>query len=377
MDDEARQQKSHARSLSSHSYWQVNKHLARKIGVLEVLLLAEFLYREDQYLDHPNPDRMDRDRYFDFPQQKIAKYTSLSPKVQKRCCDTLKAVGILQTKQAGIPRKKWYRINHDAIDAILESGDNRAANKSRPKGYTDNDVQSQPIQSLPKGDASIAQREILASPKRRNSIKDNKNLTKNLTTTTVVDVVAPDLQNLCTFLGLTIAGLRKIATQHHVQDLAEFLLAVAYYRQFPETSQPLNILRLLRAGDCFEHGQSIYVSSTPKLPSTPAPPENVRGNAEERASPPNDDEGDAPDVALGAFDWTAIQQTFCAKLDPLVYRAIFSGVHAQMPTPGQVIVAVPSARIKHELCEKWQDALTWAILEQTGQKPTIIFEVRT
>ena len=281
MNSEEKQRTRNQHTLSQKAYWTVNKRLAREIGHLETILLSEFIYREEQALEH---NLADEEGFFSFGQGQIKEYTAFSAKVQKRCCDKLEEAEILLTKHQGIPRKKWYRINHSKIDDILKTSEKGKPNKFRPKGDTDKQAVSPFGRNLNRQTVET----VLPQQSKQDSTEERsyyyKNLNKNkkqestITTTPVAVVV--DIHDPF-FQGLNLPGVRPvwfqhIVTKHKLVSVDELKLAIQYLQSDEKTNNPESMKRSLEDGWPFLNGYSKYEpASEPSPVAVPSDPADV------------------------------------------------------------------------------------------------------
>lgn len=136
--------------IASNNYIVVNKQLARAFGLEEAVILGE-LASEMEYWQQRGELQ---DGYFFSTIENVKECTTLSDKRQRSALNALKDAGILDVKLAGIPAKRYIRINEKQLAQIL----------------LDNSCES--------GKASSAETEELEAPKRQgnnNKVKSNKN----------------------------------------------------------------------------------------------------------------------------------------------------------------------------------------------------------
>ena len=101
--------------LSLKSYLTVNKQLAKIVGLEASVLFADLagsqLYWESE-------GKL-QDGYFFRTQAEIEEQTTLSPKVQQRCCKELQEKGLLKSKLKGLPAVKHYSIDESCIANLI------------------------------------------------------------------------------------------------------------------------------------------------------------------------------------------------------------------------------------------------------------------
>lgn len=101
--------------LSSNSYLTVNKKLAREVGLDAAVLFADLASSQ---LYWQNENKL-IGGYFYKTQSDIEEQTTLSIKVQQKCCKILKDKGLLKSKLKGLPAVKHYSIDESCIKNLL------------------------------------------------------------------------------------------------------------------------------------------------------------------------------------------------------------------------------------------------------------------
>ena len=148
--------------IASNNYIVVNKQLARAFGLEEALILGE-LASEMEYWQQRGELK---DGYFYSTIENVKDSTTLSDKRQRAALGTLKDAGIVDVKLAGLPAKRYVRINEKQLALILlnNSGEN--------------------------GETSSAKTEELETPKQQtnnNKPNNNKNTNNKEIYKTVID----------------------------------------------------------------------------------------------------------------------------------------------------------------------------------------------
>lgn len=92
---------------------QVNKLLAREVGLDSSILLAELVWQEELASDK---DTVTPDGFFPVFRPELERQTTLSPKLQRSAEKKLEELGMLSTKveKAG-GNQLFYRLNQSAI----------------------------------------------------------------------------------------------------------------------------------------------------------------------------------------------------------------------------------------------------------------------
>ena len=136
--------------IASNNYIVVNKQLARAFGLEEALLLGE-LASEMEYWQQRGELK---DGFFYSTIENVKDSTTLSDKRQRSALNTLKDAGIVDVKLAGLPAKRYIKINEKQLAAFLLNSD------------------------CENGKASSAEMEELETPKRQGN-NNNSNNNKN------------------------------------------------------------------------------------------------------------------------------------------------------------------------------------------------------
>lgn len=103
--------------LSSSKYIIVNKDLIRMLGLNEAVILGE-LCSEYTYWESTN--QLDNEGYFYSTRENIESNTGINAHFQRIAMKNLEEKGILKSKKMGIPCKKYYKINEDAVIKVLK-----------------------------------------------------------------------------------------------------------------------------------------------------------------------------------------------------------------------------------------------------------------
>ena len=101
--------------IASNNYIVVNKQLARAFGLEEAVLLGE-LASEMEYWQQRGELK---DGYFYSTIDNVKDSTTLSDKRQRSALTALKDAGIVDVKLAGLPAKRYIRINENQLAQIL------------------------------------------------------------------------------------------------------------------------------------------------------------------------------------------------------------------------------------------------------------------
>lgn len=103
--------------LSSSKYIIVNKDLIKMLGLNEAIILGE-LCSEYTYWESTN--QLEDDGYFYSTRENIENNTGINAHFQRIAMKNLEEKGILKSKKMGIPCKKYYTINENAVIEFLQ-----------------------------------------------------------------------------------------------------------------------------------------------------------------------------------------------------------------------------------------------------------------
>jgi hypothetical protein len=115
--------------FASNNYGLYNKTLAKKIGLHESIFLGEIISEYDYWNKmHSLTD----DGYFYSTVENVMESTTLSDYQQRSIIKHLVELKILDVKVAGMPAKRYFRINEEQFYAILLEDDGDANNDPDP-----------------------------------------------------------------------------------------------------------------------------------------------------------------------------------------------------------------------------------------------------
>lgn len=175
--------------IASDNYIVVNKQLARAFGLEEALLLGELASEMEYWQKRGELDN----GYFYSTIENVKDSTTLSDKRQRSALNTLKSAGIIDVKLAGLPAKRYIKINEEQLATFL-------LNNSSQNGKT-----------------SFAKMEELETPKRQTNNNNIKNNNKNNNKEIYVAVV----DRLNAKAGTHYKASSKATQQHINARLAE------------------------------------------------------------------------------------------------------------------------------------------------------------
>lgn len=108
--------------LAQGQWWNVNKQIAKLVGIEAALLLSELV---GKYLYHKeNSQTVSRNglEFFFYTSDDIEEGTTLSYTLQKKNIKILEKVGFIRTCLMGIPAKLHFSINENKISEFLKTG---------------------------------------------------------------------------------------------------------------------------------------------------------------------------------------------------------------------------------------------------------------
>lgn len=105
------------RLLASDGFLSVNKHIARIVGLDAAVLLAELASAHNYF---ESREQLTPDGMFFETVEHIQENTTLTQYQQAKAVKVLSDAGILETKKIGIPAKRYFFINEEAVLNILD-----------------------------------------------------------------------------------------------------------------------------------------------------------------------------------------------------------------------------------------------------------------
>ena len=107
--------------LSQGAFWQINKVLAKKVGLESALLLSDLIDRESYFDSRDMLININGDNYFFVTSGQIEESTTLSYHKQRKCLRRLKNEGMIKTFLRGVPAKTHYKIVENKIWSSLKT----------------------------------------------------------------------------------------------------------------------------------------------------------------------------------------------------------------------------------------------------------------
>ena len=125
--------------FASNNYGLYNKTLAKKIGLHESIFLGEIISEYDYW---NRMHSLTDDGYFYSTVENVMESTTLSDYQQRSIIKHLVELKILDVKVAGMPAKRYFRINEEQFYAILleedkDAGNNPQSTSSKETCYKD------------------------------------------------------------------------------------------------------------------------------------------------------------------------------------------------------------------------------------------------
>ena len=120
--------------LSSSAFLVVNKKLAKEIGLLEVVLLADLISKEEYFEENQQL----LDGWFFNTAKNIQEDTTLTAHQQRKCIKNLKELGIIETKVIGIPAKQHFKIIENKLLSYFTTSYSKTAQQEVKKTQTIN-----------------------------------------------------------------------------------------------------------------------------------------------------------------------------------------------------------------------------------------------
>lgn len=95
-------------------YWKIDKTIAKHLGCTQsALVLDELIFHEIKHADHEG--------WFFYNSDDLEKNCLIGKRLRQRIFDDLTKFGFLEIKKVGLPARFYYKINHNAIDALFVS----------------------------------------------------------------------------------------------------------------------------------------------------------------------------------------------------------------------------------------------------------------
>ena len=103
--------------LAADGFLTVNKHLAKIVGLDAAVLMAELASTYNYY---ESTDQLTDDGMFFETVERVEENTTLTKYQQAKAIKTLVDSGVLETSKMGIPAKRYFKIDEDALLALVD-----------------------------------------------------------------------------------------------------------------------------------------------------------------------------------------------------------------------------------------------------------------
>jgi len=120
--------------LSSTAFLVVNKELAKKIGLHEVVLLADLISKEQYFIDNKQLN----EGWFFNTAKNIQDDTTLTSHQQRKAIKNLKSLGIIETQLIGIPAKQHFKIIENKLLSYFNTSCKKSEQQDVKKTQTIN-----------------------------------------------------------------------------------------------------------------------------------------------------------------------------------------------------------------------------------------------
>ena len=106
--------------LASTGFIVVNKELIKKVGLDAAVLLGELCEESDYYA---SKEQLDEDGFFYSTIENLEKNTLLKKSKQSEGIKALESLNAISKKVQGLPAKRFFRVNIDAINTLVKSNE--------------------------------------------------------------------------------------------------------------------------------------------------------------------------------------------------------------------------------------------------------------
>lgn len=103
--------------IASNGFITVNKAVINKVGLHEAIMLGE-LCSKYQYWTERN--ELTKDGFFFCTKENFEEETTLNRYHQDKAINRLEELGIIETKISGLPAKKYFKINEQALLELFD-----------------------------------------------------------------------------------------------------------------------------------------------------------------------------------------------------------------------------------------------------------------
>ena len=120
--------------LAADGFLTVNKHLAKIVGLDAAVLMAELASTYNYY---ESTDQLTDDGMFFETVERIEENTTLTKYQQAKAIKTLVDAGVLETCKMGIPAKRYFKIDENALLALVDH--------KKSKNFTTDGQKTEPL----------------------------------------------------------------------------------------------------------------------------------------------------------------------------------------------------------------------------------------
>lgn len=113
--------------LTSNGFITVNKHLARTLGLDEAVIFGELCSKYDY---REKRGELDEGGYFYCTVEDLEEATTFGERRQRRAINSLVKIGLIEQVTKGLPRKRFFRIDENAVLEIFSIQSLRSAGHS-------------------------------------------------------------------------------------------------------------------------------------------------------------------------------------------------------------------------------------------------------
>lgn len=131
--------------LGQSAYWQVNKHLAHRVGIEAALLLSDMVDRWTYFVEQGQTVEIDGKPHFFATSDEIRAKTTLTYRKQKSALKSLESEKLLEARLAGTPAKLHFHVCEEAIWQTLQNKFSRNAKTGVNKSAKQDSTKAQDI----------------------------------------------------------------------------------------------------------------------------------------------------------------------------------------------------------------------------------------
>ena len=159
--------------LSQNAFWQVNKAMAKLIGVDSALILSDLIAREEYFKSKNMLVSINGNGYFFVTSDDIEETTTYSYHIQKKCVKVLKDHGMIETFLRGIPAKTHYRVVESKVEECFKSSSEKI-NKLKDLNQSIEIIKEPVIKNIKNSD--VKDLITINKNKNNNTNKNNNNI---------------------------------------------------------------------------------------------------------------------------------------------------------------------------------------------------------